>query len=646
MSDEENRLISLIAANPEDLQARFDLAFYYQNEGRYQESRKAYEQLLSIREDIAAAHNNLGNVLSAQGLWDEAKAALNRVLELDPDSFDGLMNMGNVLSEAGDVVQAERYFRRALQRRPDSSTVLYNLGNLLQNAFRIDEALECYYEALSIEPDSPVYNNNLGNLLRRKGRLTESVSVFLRAIALEPANDMVWGNLGALCMDMGKIEDAIECSETAIRINSLNSDAFDNLLYTLNYPSGLSEISIFQRHLAWGRRFDRDHYSYPQEVAEQSDIGDRNKDNDYIRIGFVSGDFRQHSVAYFFEPLLSAIDQSRFQVFCYSNIDYRDHVTERIASQCVYKEIFTLSDDASCALIRSDGIDILVDLSGHTAKNRLGLFCLKPSMVQATWLGYPNTTGLSAIDYRFTDAIADPPGAADNLHSETLIRLDHGFLCYQGDDSLALDSVPPVVRKGYVTFGCFNNITKISSEMVFAWTIILEHLPQARLILKSKLFSDENITQELLQKFAHGEINKRIIIMGYADSYESHMLSYKDVDIALDTSPYNGTTTTCEALWMGVPVITYSGGVHRSRVSKSILHRLGLNWLAVDSLEDYIALALELGESKDRLADLRSNLRAKMKQSPLCQPRVLAQNMENAFVQMLGSVDVCHSRDL
>jgi len=355
-----------------------------------------------------------------------------------------------------------------------------------------------------------------------------------------------------------------------------------------------------------------------------------------LRVGFVSPDFRQHSVAFFFEALVDGYDPERFEFSCYSNVLNEDAVTERLKAKTDHwRSIVGLSDDAAATLIRDDQVDILVDLAGHTGGNRLALFGLRPAPVQVTWLGYPNTTGLGAMDFRLTDAIADPE-KADAIHTESLVRLENGFLCYRPDESAPDVSLPPITQNGYVTFGSFNNITKVTPDVVLGWANVMHGFADSRLYLKSKLLEETTVREKILAQFAESNINpERIEIAGRVPGYFDHLACYSNVDIALDTYPYNGTTTTCEALWMGVPVVVPGGKTHRSRVSQSILSRVGLSQAVAESPDDMTRVVTELTQSVSDLASLRAGLREAMRDSALCQPARFAQSVQNAFLAML-----------
>jgi len=356
-----------------------------------------------------------------------------------------------------------------------------------------------------------------------------------------------------------------------------------------------------------------------------------------LRIGYVSPDFRRHSVAWFFEPLLRAHDRERFEVHCYYNNLAEDDATARIRSEADgFRPIYGEPPATVADWIAEDGIDILVDLAGHTGDNRLMLFGLKPAPVQMTWLGYPGTTGVETIDYRLTDARADPPGAADEYSSETLIRLPDCFHCYGPMPEAPEPTAGSATEPGAVTFGSFNNITKVTPELVGLWSRLLRELPDSRLLLKAKGLQDPTTRGRYEALFAaEGIGSDRLELIGFLEDSRDHLALYGRVDVALDTMPYNGTTTTCEALWMGVPVVTAAGETHAARVGVSLLTAAGAPELIAPDEDGYVALAKALACDLERLRSLRAGLRQRMAASPLTDAprftRAVEQAMSNAW---------------
>ena len=352
-----------------------------------------------------------------------------------------------------------------------------------------------------------------------------------------------------------------------------------------------------------------------------------------LRIGYVSPDFRRHSVAYFIEPVIAFHNREDFEIFCYSLAPVEDEVTDRIRGYANHwTSIVGMSDAMAAESIREDGIDILVDLSGHTSNNRILLFARKPSPVQVSWIGYPATTGLSTMDYKIVDGYTDPPGLTDPYYTEHLIRLPESFLCYLPDKESPEVKALPALKSGHITFGSFNNFTKETPEVLALWSEMLKRIPHSRLILKAKSFTDGGSRDYVMGIFAgHGIDPERIELLAYALSFPGHLGLYNRIDIALDPFPYNGTTTTCEALWMGVPVITLAGNTHASRVGMSLLSNIGLPEFVAKTSEEYLAITVNLADDLNRLRSLRESLRERMNKSALTDSKKFIAGIEALY---------------
>jgi predicted O-linked N-acetylglucosamine transferase (SPINDLY family) len=397
---------------------------------------------------------------------------------------------------------------------------------------------------------------------------------------------------------------------------------------TLHYHPGYDAKMILGELRRWNEQ-----HAEPRKKVIAPHANDRDPDRP-LRIGYVSADFRQHACAHFLLPLFCHHDRRQFEVTCYADVANPDNMTQRLRDQvqCWHK-INGRTDAEVSALIRENQIDILVDLAGHTADNRLQCFAGKPAPIQVTYLGYPNSTGLSAIDYRLTDAHADPPGLTDAFCTEWLIRLPQTFLCFRPSEESPVSSALPALASGQITFGCFNALAKITAEMAGIWSQILRCLPQSRLMLKCRGLSDEDARRRLRELFPDIAAD-RLVLHDWIDSRRGHLALYDQVDIALDSYPYHGTTTTCEAMWMGVPVITLAGTDHRSRVGVSLMSNVGLPELIAQTPEQYVQIAADLANDLPRLAELRRTLRSRMQASPLMDAPRFARNVEAAYRQM------------
>jgi predicted O-linked N-acetylglucosamine transferase (SPINDLY family) len=362
--------------------------------------------------------------------------------------------------------------------------------------------------------------------------------------------------------------------------------------------------------------------------------------NKKLRVGYVSPDFRTHSVAYFLDPLFQNHDTNVFDVYCYSDVSVPDVTTRRLRNNVkIWRDTSSLGSSELVRLIRGDGIDLLVDLSGHTAGNRLMAFAEKPAPVQVTWLGYPDTTGLDVMDYRITDLYADPVGS-EKYYSEHLVRLEGCFLCYEPPGEAPAVVVNPAAASRSLTFGSFNNRAKINCDVIKLWADILRKLPHARLLIKNPGLTDKAVCADLRGQFIRRGIEaERVVLKGVSATTVEHLEEYHNIDIALDTFPYNGTTTTCEALWMGVPVLTLSGGCHAGRVGRSLLSAVGLDDWVAETEKEYVDHAVAYANSPDALVRLRASMRQRMADSVLCDGKIFTAKLESVYRSMW--VDWC-----
>ena len=614
--------------NPEYAEAHGNLGIALKDLGQLDEAVASYRRALKINPYLADAHNNLGTALKDLGQLGEAVASQRRALEIAPNFFEAHYNLGNTLKDLGQLDEAVASYRRALAIKPDYAEAHYNLGIVLNELGQIDEAVDSYRRALEINPDYVEAHNNLGDALKDLMQLDEAVASLRRALALKPAYAEAHNNLGNALTILGQIDEAVASYRRALAIKPDNAVAHSNVLLTMQYTEKYSPAEIYTEHLAYAARFEQ-----PLKVQWQpheNSIEPRRQ----LKIGYVSPDFRQHSVAYFIEPVLAHHNKNEVEVSCYYNFPRHDAVTERIKGHADrWLDCSQLGDDELAQRIRDDGIDILVDLAGHTAHNRLLTFARKPAPLQVTWLGYPATTGLAAMDYRLTDHHAEPVGMTERLNTETLCRLP-GIFCYHRGHEISPPVIdhPPGADKGCITFGSFNNYAKISDAVLKLWAQILVRLPSARLLLKIKgidrpLFRAE--TEVRLQRL--GFPLERVILEPWG---ESPFSLYNEIDIALDPFPYNGTTTSMDTLWMGVPFISLAGISCVSRMGVTILTNAGLPELIADTPEAYVNLAIRLALEPEWLHELRDQLRQKASLSPLMDEAGFTHQLEAAYREM------------
>ena len=619
-----------IEINPSDPEFYNNLGLVFINTGKSDAALEHFHKALELKPDFADAYSNLGTVLKDQGRLDEAIECYRKAMELKPDLAEAYSNLGNALKDQGRFDEAIECYRNALELKPDYAEAYSNLGNALMDQERFDEAIECYRKALELKPDLAGAYSNLGNALRDQGRFDEAIECYRKALELIPDFADAYSNLGNVLKDQGNIDEALENYHQALKIKPDYALAHSNFLLSLHYDTSSNASHIFSEHQRWTKQ----HASTPAP-ANKIHANNRSPDRP-LRIGYVSPDFRRHSVAFFFEPILTAHNRNGFEIICYPNICRPDEVTGRLQDLAdAWRNIFGMTDEEVCRMIRKDRIDILVDLAGHTSGNRLLIFSQKPAPVQVTYLGYPNTTGLPTMDYRITDYMADPIGQPDAFYTEKLVRLPQSFLCYQPPPDSPEAGALSALETGWITFGSFNNRSKITPKVVNLWSTILKGVPNAQLILKSKSLSDAKTRQFLKDMFVDNGIHsERVELHGHVPSPVQHLQLYNRIDIGLDTFPYNGTTTTCEALWMGVPVIVLTGDRHVSRVGVSLLSNVGLRELIAESTEDYVKKAVQLANDQNRLKDLRADLRSMMTRSPLMNAKGLTRSLEEAYRQM------------
>jgi len=627
------RAIRLNASNPNYFSDLGNACFAQGNacfaQGNLEAAVAACREVIRLAPDDAATHCNLGTALSRLGKLDGAVAAYHEALRIKPDYAKAHGCLGTALYEQSKHEAAVAAYRVALRINPDDATTHCNLGTALSQLGKLDEAVAAYHEALRIKPDYAKAHRFLGTALYDQGKHEAAVAACRVALRINPDDATAHCNLGAALAGQGKLREAVAAFGEALRLKQDYAEAGSALLFCLNYDERCSNAELFEAHRAWDQRHGR---TAPWPATYANDRATQRR----LKVGYLSPDFREHSVAFFLEPLLKHHHRKEFELFCYAEVDRPDAVTERFKGFADHWLVTVgMSDAALAERIRHDSIDILVDSAGHTAKNRLPVFTRKPSPVQVTWLGYPNTTGLAAIDYRLVDAVTDPEGEADAFASETLVRLANCFLCYGRPNDATVPAPPPCRTAGTVTFGSFNNATKLSAATLDVWATLLAQLPDARLLLKGRSFADSAFRAAFLQALTQRGVSAdRVELLPWLPNRAAHLALYDRIDIALDPFPYNGATTTCEALWMGVPVVTLRGDRHAGRVGASLLTQVQLPDLIAGTLAEYVEIAAALAHNPARLSDLRSSLRSRVAASPLCDAPAFARNVESAYRAM------------
>lgn len=602
-------------------------AFLLIENNQFQEALSILNQLSRSARQDADIWCALGVVNGRLGESAAAVACCKRAAELAPRDSQAQYNLAVALRETGQLTDAVNAARTALMLNPSHRGAVSCLGHLLISLGRIEEAVSVYQSALIHHPRDARLLSDLGTAQQFLGQLEAAVSSYRHALRISPDLVPLYDNLACALCFQGHIQEALNCYAEALRRDPKDTKAYGNYLLTLHYALGVSPEFMLLEHKRWPVMLTSSESKSHRQIRAGSDRR--------LKIGYVSADFRNHSVSYFLEPLITEHDRSVVEIFCYSNVTLADATTARfqvIADQ--WRSIAGLTDEQAAQQIRIDNIDILVDLGGHTSSSRLTLFKHRPAPIQVTYLGYPDTTGLSTIDYRITDNWSDPVGT-EIFYTEKLIKLEGCFLCYRPPvDAPAVTSLP-ALQHGFITFGSCNARAKINEQVIKLWSRLLQEIPDSRLLIKNPSLSCTATSRFLLDQFiAQGVASERVELRGLARSTQEHLATYAQIDIALDTFPYNGTTTTCEAMWMGVPVVALEGTSHVGRVGVSLLRAVGQERLIGCDWNEYVRIAKTLSEDLDQLATLRKDLRQQIAASRLCDARSFARKIETAYRSM------------
>jgi len=618
----------------------------------------SYRRALELNSQMADVHYNLANLLQANAKGESALLHYRSALAIKPDYADAQRNLGNCLMGLGQYQAAENCFTALVASHPENANDLYNLGNTLRMQGKLPEARQALQRALAVQPQASHILNNLGTIFKEEGDLANAVATFQQVLANEPRHWRALNNLGEAFKAQQKLDDAINCYRAALEVQPVAADVLSNLADALKdagqigpalvafqsalalnpslayvhsnyllcsqYSAALSEADRVEAHMAFGRQF-----------ADRSDAGvaihtHNHEPNRRIKIGYVSPDFRDHPVASFILPVLCNHSKADFEIYCYYNHQVRDVTTSKFADSADHwRDVHALSDAELSTMIRSDGIDILVDLAGHTARNRLLVFASKPAPVQVSYLGYVATTGLNAMTYRLTDMDTDQP-TAQACYSERLLRLAHPlWWCYRPPVGMPPVAPAPSLRNGFITFGSTNNFAKLSPQTLGLWIEVLHAVPTAELVIVGVPAGSAEAA--LRQQFrAHAIDNSRIKIHGKL-SREKFWALHSQIDIVFDTTPYNGGTTTCDALWLGVPCITMAGTTFVSRMGQAILKSIGLPELIGVDAKEYVTIAKAVAGKVNYLDDLRATMRERLLASPLFDEVGFTQKLESAY---------------
>lgn len=648
-----------LAARPAYPEALNNLGLIQQALGDIEAAVASHGRAVALKPDYALGHYNLGNALGRLGEWSGASESYRRAIALEPGFADAYANLGGALSQVEEWEGALSAFREALRLKPDAVPALVNLANLLRRRGRLDEALAAAERAAALDPQAGSVQHALGLALAAAGRPAEAAEALRRAVALDPGDwqalvdlgqalrragafeesasrfrqaiaskpDLAAGHNGLAMVRVlqGRIEEAIESYNQAIELNPADTGYLSNLLLCLQYRAGVDRAELASAHAGWERRHGR-----RLRVQARPPANDRDPER-RLRVGLLSGDFVRHPVGYFVTPLLAARDRAAVEIVCYSNRNEADDLTRQIEGLA---DRWILSHDADhrrlAEMIREDRIDILIDLSGHTGHNRLPVFARKPAPVQMTWAGYVGTTGLAAIDYLIADRFHCPP-EEPYPGPERVIRLPDGYVCYAPPAYSPPVAPLPSRARGYLTFASFSNLAKLNQQTLGAWARVLSQVPGSRLLIQTFALKDAATRDAFAGRCAAAGIAADRLELRGPTPHDELLRAYHEVDIALDPFPYSGGLTTCETLWMGVPVVTFPGATFAGRHSTSHLNNVGLAELVASDLGDCIGRVVALAGDGARLEGLRQGLRARMAASPLCNAPRFARAFERAL---------------
>ena len=563
--------------------------------------------------------------LHRRGDFEQAKSLYAQILEAVPRHPDALHLYGLACHQQGDHTTAVRYIKQAVALVPSEPVLRNNLGDALHKAGHAEDAIRQLRHALELKPGYAGAHQNLGSVFCATGEHDAALLHAREAVRLDPKKPEGWFNLGLVLLDHVLLEESVEAFRKALDLRPAYLAAATSLLYALNLLPDAAPDKVAAEHCDVVARLHKQ--------APVSPPGPRGEGR--IRIAYVSGDFRAHAVNFFFEPVLEHHDSMVFETWCYADVAQADEVTRRLKQSAHHwRDIAGWSDDRFFAQIRSDRIDVLVDLTGHTEHNRLAVFARKPAPCQLSYLGFPNTTGLQTMDYRVVDSLTAPVDEAVT-GTEKLLRLPDGFACFRPPGHAPEVTTAATLKKGYVTFGSLHKLEKLNNRIISLWARVLQENPGTKLLLARDQLDDWH--QQRLQAIflRHGIDGERLDMRHLADPAQSFFSLFAEFDILLDTQPWSGHTLACCALWMGVPVVSLHGACHAGRMVASVLHQIELNELVAADEDSYVRIATELSNDQARLVRYRAELRGRVQKSMLRDEAGFTRTFEKAIREVL-----------
>ncbi len=649
----------VLAAQPKQADALNLLATLCQQRGDFKQATTLLQKAITLQSGRADYYSNLGSAQRSLRDLDQAIISFRKALALQPGHLESQFNLALTHLELGDPATAARGFQKILQTKPtfipahemlaqclmaqgllsealacfqkiiklspQHSAAYCEIGNIFQAQGKLAEAISAYEQAIAIAPGYAVAHNNLGNTLLKQGKLHAAMAKYQEAIRYNPDLGEAHVNLGWTYKEHGMIEDDVACLRRYLERHPEDHKAHSDMLFSMNYDPAYSPKQLYIAAQAWWQRHAPGNgtvFTHPVRPPGQK-----------LRIGFLSPDFREHPVGTFLLPLFKAINPQEASLYCYAEMhdqqmDSLSHHLQALAAS--WFSTAGLSALAAARRIHQDQIDILIDLAGHSANNRLDIMALQAAPHQVSWLGYVNTTGLPVIDYRLTDTVADPPGM-EAYYSETLLRLPNAFFCYEPPAQVPEVGTLPALARGLITFGSLNNPAKITEEVISLWAKVLLQVPDSRLIMVGSPFADDFIKNLYLARFSACGVGPDRLEMLATLPMPDYLKLYNKIDIALDPFPHNGHTITCHTLWMGVPVVTLAGNRYAARMGASVLTGIGLPELIAHTPDEYLRLSVALANDLDQLATLRQTMRERLQQSTMCDTRHFAKNFLKAL---------------
>jgi len=603
-------------------------ALEYHYSGDSANAHKSVNLAMELEPSNDACFYTLGVFYLDKKQWQKAADSFINAISLNNQNLMYFYQLGIVYKNQGKIHEGLRMQQRALQLSGTNIPCLNEVALLHMKIGELSEAESSLTQAYGLDSTDVTTCINLSSLYLLKTQLRESIEFSNRAIQLDPNRPEAYCNMGTALIAANYHKQGIDYLRQAMSFNTTKSNlTHESMLMIMLYEDCFTPENIFLEHKKWASTY------LPNNSSKHNNVN--RVANQKIKVGFVSPDFKDHSISYFFIPLLKSLNSTEFHTTCYSMVSKPDHITKQIENLSgKWHNIKEMDDKSVVTLIEKDNIDILIDLSGHSLGSRIEIFNPKPAPVQMSYLGYPFSTGLNSIDYRITDSFSDPLNTTEHLHSEDLIRLDPSFLCYNPPDEIPIGDKLPVEKNSYITFGSLNNFSKLSKSTILTWANILNDVKDSRLVLKNINPVPDLLRDNILTTFLNFGIDaSRVTLYHAIDKREEHLTLYNEIDICLDPFPYNGTTTTFEAIFMGTPVITLAGKSHHSRVGHSILSNLELDKLSANSKEKYIEIVSQLANDIPRLRHYRKTLRQTLLNSPLTDSTLFTKKFEKVLKQ-------------